>query len=731
MFFPFFFRNADTMERVTLANHSSTSCFKVVKPLPFEAKQEILRNNESRQYQAAAAALDTSTEDLLTSERSRFRPIRQSYVDGYTFKINSDLDKIDYERSPSGTMFYDSEVYREYSSYDDEDGGANRVDESGSDQTNIDFVIKYAIRQNDMACQTDDIPPPIFGAPSAMSPLLHANRLQSFSSLNSQKSVSLGQRLISFNSGVINQPQFVSMQRGNDDNDLDNDSMDQMIDLKECYANLKGWSMADNNRCCNNNNNAHALWEHCSTCSNDMISVPANRLLKDELCADGDEIMSDLKDLQDLYIGSDWEDADDSDMVVEYEDDVDHLATIQPKLSDVEQKEEISLDLSTENDDLSNDPIYSNVNKLISDLLQPEKAKTLVQAVGEKCQNQLGRILSDDHAIEQSSRKVNKPNDYNTKDIQFSKNGALCNSSSMVANESNSHFGSLWVYNGNSIWHKDKSADDDVWPNAIYSDKNVLNVKHSDERSMMKMADHWEHANLEKIWKSETPSNAIDSDAKSNDLLLSGSSQGATPTNFGNESTKAMDNPNSLEKFMELIKQANANSQPIEAPHNHQCASDDLHKSLQSRTDRKRRHSATSQNCFDQFNYPLANCEAIDTTKKLATKTVNEYDERNIFECNENDANPTTTTTTAIITCKYWSENDSFCLTSTLAFDNNNLNPNCEHILNCYHRQMQQQPSIEYEADNNMFDTLNSSDPLNMYPFLKQVAAMVSRPLTR
>lgn len=723
----------DAIERVTLSNHSSSSCFREVEPLSYEVKQEILRKNCSQKFKTPLEPIQTDTEDLLTSERTRFRPIRQTYADGYAFKVNSELERINYERSASGTMFYDSEVYREYYSYDEDDNGAGRSDETaGGQSANGDFVLKYAIRQNDMACQTDDIPPKVFGAPSStLSSLLQTNRLQTFGG------IALGHRTVNFNSGLANQPQFVSLRHSTDDNDLDNESMDQMMDINDCYANMKGWSMADTSRCCNNNNNnnnAHALWEHCSSCSNDTVSMPANRLLKDELSADGDEIMSDLRLLQNLYIGSDWEDADDADMVVEYDDDGDDRRSLQfePDSSAGDVKRTTLVDNATETDDLSSDPIFSNVNKLISDLLQPNKAQTLVQAIGEKCQSQLGRALNDDHAIGVTINT--QPIDYHTKDIDATKNGAQCNSASTQTthpnsnNSSSNHFGSLWVYNDDSIWHKERSTDgDDVWSNAIYSAKSA---KHSNERSTAKMAEQWEHANLEKIWTSEAP---VVRTTELNDALSS-----TTTTTTIDQSLKPFDNPNRLEKFMALVKQANASEQLANVSHNHQCAraavgTEEQHtcRSLQSRTDRKRRHSATSQNFFDQFNYALATqpCETgTDTTKKLATKTANEYTERNLFDCNENKL----TAATAIITCNYWTDIDTFCLTSTLAFNDNQLDSNTESFLNYYNQHVQQQRLMRLKTAE-MYDTALDGDTESMtvYPFLKQVAAMVARPLTR
>lgn len=152
-------------------------------------------------------------------------------------------------------------------------------------------------------------------------------------------------------------------------------TMDDIMD-GSYLMNIDGWTLAENRKRCQNNNNTHALWEHCAACTNDVVSLPANRLLKDELSADGDEIMSDLKYMQNLYIGSDWEDD------CEEDEDCDGLQPLESSINN-------SFCLVDDDDDGYNDEqanhIYSNVSKLISDLLQPERAKTLVQAISDKC----------------------------------------------------------------------------------------------------------------------------------------------------------------------------------------------------------------------------------------------------------------------------------------------------------------------------------------------------------
>lgn len=746
---------------MTLVNHSTSSCFKEVEPLSFEAKQELICLNNTRKHNSVPNET-LEQEDLLTSERSRFRPIKQTYADGYTFDISNKLEEINYERSHSGMLYHDSEVYREYYVYDEEGNGGNRCDTASA---TAEFTLKYCIRQNDKCCQTDDLTlnQNIVSPNNSFMLKADLNRMQSFSSLSSANTSASRNHLLYYqNNTDVNGSQC-------DESSMNNDCFDKINEISQ-----DGWCLAENRRCSNNNNNAHALWEHCATCSNDVISMPANRLLKDELSADGDEIMSDLKYLiQSISFHSDWEDVD-SDSVAECVDNDDETMA-NPKtgdlLTDINPMGKCE-QFADENaaDDLTSNHIYSNVNKLISDLLQPEKAQTLVQAISEKCQ---GRLLTDDKGCgtHDSIMKII----HDTKDVQATKNEInTCNSPPFISanananantnntnntntnTNSNGHFGSLWAYNDNSIWRKELPVEIDVkQPNEV--------------KSANRLSEQWEHANLEKIWKTmatstESPSSpsspssssppppaqpslpplqsqcddvhmtadeqtqpTLDKTIFSTSLNDNGSSTNPTSLTF-NEHSKS--EQSTLEKFMNLIKQSNtADGQcPGTAGAHVQKHTEQCRKNTATRYDRKRRHSATSQNCFDQFNYALNNCDAIESFKKLATKTVDEYDGLNAFN-SETDDKPTTTT---IITCKYWAACDSFCLTSTLAFNNNNnIIGDAENIFSCYHKQMQQQSN--YHPDK-IIDTLNANDTLttmNPTTFLKQVAAMVSRPLTR
>ncbi|XP_031627640.1 homeobox protein 2-like [Contarinia nasturtii] len=723
--------------RVTLLNHSTRSCFKEVEPLSFEAKQELQSKTNARKYQSNSTET-IEQEDLLTSERSRFRPIKQTYADGYTFDISNKLDQINYERSKSGMLYHDSEVYREYYVYDEEGNGGSRCDTSQSN-ADVEFTLKYCVRQNDKSCQTDDLSAPgkhqRIISPNVPMPLnVGPNRIKSFSSLSNANISSLQKHRSYFDSNDSKEMHY------EDSNYMNDGSFDKLIEMSQ-----DSWCLNETRQCCNNVNNAHALWEHCTSCSNDMVSMPANRLLKDELSADGDEIMSDLKCLiQSISFHSDWEEDDDEEPTLLAEcDDGDVVleeTPIKTKMTDSNRHLLADMTKLTEYTDETNDElintsnhIYSNVTKLISDLLQPEKAQTLVKAISEKCQQ--GRLHTDDKYLNTQDSCTKKRIIHETKDIKATKNDLSCNSSPLLSDSSNQHFGSLWAYNDNSIWRRE-----------LPNDTMGKHTGDDETGTMNRLGDDWEHANLEKIWKNIPSTNTttvqddhnIDKPQQSDMDKTIHSTITWNENKFEKQPTLDLNKhttesqPNKLDKFMDLIRQqTNARA--------HENHTQKLNKNHINRYDRKRRHSATSQNYFDQLNYALNNCDAIECIKKLAT---NDYDGESIVSCKPNDES----TATTIITCKYWTACDSFCVTSTLSFNNNNNNNNnssninnniaddTENIFNCYHKHMQQQSKYHPEQ---ITDSFNANEPPTNHPttcgtfLVKQVAAMVSRPLTR
>lgn len=715
---------------MTLSNHSSRSCFKEVEPLSFEARQELhCKTNARKDQQNSAETIEQ--EDLLTSERSRFRPIKQTYADGYTFDISNKLDHINYERSRSGMLYHDSEVYREWYVYDEEGNGGSRRDTDQSNR-NVEFTLKYCVRQNDKSCTTDDLSAPVkylrIITPTIRLPLKSdSNRIKSFSSLSNANISSLKEHRSYFDSSDSKEMQC-------DDGYINDGTFDKLIEMSQ-----DGWCLNESRQCCNNLNSVHALWAHCTSCSNDMVSMPAMKDLKDELSADGDEIMSDLKYLiQSISFHSDWEGDDDDDrtLLAECNDDGDIVLEQTPikcKMTDTNRHLLADMTKLTEytdetNDELTSNHIYSNVSKLISDLLQPEKAQTLVQAISEKCQQ--GRLHADDKCLIGQDSGTKKRIIHETKDIKATKNELSCNSS---PHSSDHHFGSLWAYNDNSIWRRELSNNNTMGKH----------MEHETE-TVNRLGDEWEHANLEKIWKNipnTEPATNHDNEYNVEQQMHSNMDKTILSTTLLNENKCEIQNAldlnkktesqsKKLDKFMEHCFRTRDHTQ------NHK---QNLNKNNVNRYDRKRRHSATSQNYFDQLNYALNNnCDAIECIKKLATKTLGDYDGTN-----------EESTATTIITCN-WTACDSFCVTSTLSFNNNNNNTNnnnnnssknnnniaddTENFFNCYHKHMQQQ--LKYHPEQ-FTDSFNANEPTANHSttcgtfLVKQVAAMVSRPLTR
>ncbi|EZA53721.1 hypothetical protein X777_06828 [Ooceraea biroi] len=109
---------------------------------------------EDREVLYAFLEGNSEPEDLLTSSRTHFRPIREDgeWADGTTFPIDNSVERITYRRSESGRLYLPgSETpYREYRD------NIERQSES--------FVIRFRVRQNDVATQADLVRKPAAGS---------------------------------------------------------------------------------------------------------------------------------------------------------------------------------------------------------------------------------------------------------------------------------------------------------------------------------------------------------------------------------------------------------------------------------------------------------------------------------------------------------------------------------------------------------------------------------------
>lgn len=145
-----------------LNHNKEKSCFTEIIPRPRPVSQ--LFNPFSRTSSMfsfgsrQAIGFEREKEDLLTSERSHFKPINQKienrvqgqYADGATFIISNSLDKVDYKRSESGSMLLETEFgqSKKYWEYKVEDS---------TPSPELEFVLKFSICQNDKACQTEEL----------------------------------------------------------------------------------------------------------------------------------------------------------------------------------------------------------------------------------------------------------------------------------------------------------------------------------------------------------------------------------------------------------------------------------------------------------------------------------------------------------------------------------------------------------------------------------------------
>lgn len=95
-------------------------------------------------------------EDLLTSERTHFRPIKEDkWADGTTFPVNNTIERIAYRRSESGNLLYLPGSETPYMEYQE------NPEESRKSSASPNFTLKFRVRQGcDKSVQTDPIRSP-------------------------------------------------------------------------------------------------------------------------------------------------------------------------------------------------------------------------------------------------------------------------------------------------------------------------------------------------------------------------------------------------------------------------------------------------------------------------------------------------------------------------------------------------------------------------------------------
>lgn len=346
----------DDEPEVTLFNHSDFSAFRRFRP---DIEPTIIRATYHQKHttQQLDRSLTESSEDgepenLLTSEKTHFSPI---ILDGHSFVIDNHWDELKYERSPSGSLMIDNKRYmawkNQHNFQNDCFGhsSSNMIDLEEMEKDESDFIIKFEILdENDKAVQTE----PMDLVRTSNRSLLEISeeyckrkiydeyfktvdnntskwRYQanaddsndySFFSVNRVKPTepakTLQDILLSSNSSSSSICTITS-------SSYDNSTIDPFESWRSIRVDNGGMLDSEYKHAC-----MHNLWEQCVNCERNYLdpyevkSIPANRMLKDELRSDGEEIMSVIEK---LYITRDFCDVEEEKNNDDDLDSLDHF----------------------------------------------------------------------------------------------------------------------------------------------------------------------------------------------------------------------------------------------------------------------------------------------------------------------------------------------------------------------------------------------------------------------
>lgn len=327
---------------ISLFNHSDVGAFKRFRPLNIPST--IIRanyhpmNTPQIERKKEFPVNSDDSENLLTAERTHFSPLM---LDGHTFVVDDSYDEVKWERSASGVGYiYNDKRYMKWKHPNDRNDDNNNNNNSGIDLDSIEddaktFSVKFLVKdENSKGCQTeaseflrsehrslveineeyckrkiyDEYFKGIGDSNNKWRYHLNADDSNdySFFSVNRVKSnvppKSIQDILISSNSSSSSICTITS-------SSYETSAVDPFESWRSIKVDNGGMLDSDYKQAC-----MHSLWEQCNSCTrNDYDpyyeekSIPANRLLKDELRMDGDEIMSVI---QNLYITGDYCDDD-------------------------------------------------------------------------------------------------------------------------------------------------------------------------------------------------------------------------------------------------------------------------------------------------------------------------------------------------------------------------------------------------------------------------------------
>lgn len=249
-------------------------------------------------------------EDLLTSARTHFRPIKHdnadclhaavNYADGMTFPIVSDLDYVKFRRNNSGSIFLesDNEPPKRYMEYRKQGIDYARLDISSSSVcsddslTAKDLILKFKVCQTEKSVQTDETD--LIHHPKPIVNVSLPNLRECFESGNANNHNKIGNNL---------------------DSDKELESLDlNWVQCDECKLNNNQWASDDWNSC---KLNPSTIWSTddtgCKTCTEQAKTLimhcnsGKDKVPEEETAREWDELYSDIRYIHDLVKSeSDW-----------------------------------------------------------------------------------------------------------------------------------------------------------------------------------------------------------------------------------------------------------------------------------------------------------------------------------------------------------------------------------------------------------------------------------------
>lgn len=271
-------------------------------------------------------------EDLLTSAKTHFRPIRMEeiqanqtvvYADGTTFAISNELEKVTFTRSNSGVLYLDTdseyETPRKYMEYKEREISTKLCDSDSDLSLMEEFVPKFRVRQsNEKCCQTEDLI-----ESDQIVPSLKETDCESDSCECDEEEFFFpgDSELAEYITGHETRPDFRKIKSDCNYNDI---YVSEPILSKEsrCVCSTgNAWLPSSDEQGYELKQEWSDIWDGQETCENTDGFPTRDEYFRfrEELTEEGEQLLSDLSCLQQIYSSSKW--ADESGAISDIKDE--------------------------------------------------------------------------------------------------------------------------------------------------------------------------------------------------------------------------------------------------------------------------------------------------------------------------------------------------------------------------------------------------------------------------